>query len=89
MSVRGRALGDWATAAARRCAGRVDRNVESYDSFAGPDLVGMIRNTVLRSPDAITERLAALEDVGVEEVCLWPQARGLDQLHGLANTGGL
>jgi alkanesulfonate monooxygenase SsuD/methylene tetrahydromethanopterin reductase-like flavin-dependent oxidoreductase (luciferase family) len=67
----------------------VDRNVESYYGFGGSDLVRVIRGVVLRSPEAITETLSALEHVGVEEVCLWPQARGLDQLHALADIAGL
>jgi alkanesulfonate monooxygenase SsuD/methylene tetrahydromethanopterin reductase-like flavin-dependent oxidoreductase (luciferase family) len=62
----------------------VRHNVESYYAFGGPDLVELIHGSVLRSPDAITQTLSALEDIGVEEVCLWPQARNIAQLHELA-----
>jgi len=41
------------------------------------------------APDAISETLAGLKRVGVEEVCLWPEARGLGQLHDLADVVGL
>lgn len=67
----------------------VDHNVESYYSFGGPDFVKMLQGVVLRSPDAITETLAGLESVGVEEVCMWPEARGLRQLNELADIVGL
>ena len=67
-------------------ADEVRSNVTAYYRFAGPDLVEMVHNGVLRTPDAITQTLSALEDIGVDEVCLWPQARGLDQLNALADT---
>jgi alkanesulfonate monooxygenase SsuD/methylene tetrahydromethanopterin reductase-like flavin-dependent oxidoreductase (luciferase family) len=66
-------------------ADEVRDNVSTYYRFLGPDLVDVIHNSVLRTPDAITQTLSALEDVAVDEVCLWPQARTLDQLNALAD----
>lgn len=63
----------------------VRRNVTSYYSFGGPDFVEQTYTSVLRTPDAVTDALQSLADVGVEEVCLWPLSAGQDQLHALAD----
>lgn len=70
-------------------ADEVRANVEAYYRFGGSDLIELIYNSVLRTPDAITQAVSALKDVGVDEVCLWPQSRGLHQLNELADILGL
>jgi len=64
----------------------VRHNVGSYYGFGGPDLVEQAVNGVLRTPEAITEALQSYADVGVEELCLWPMAADLSQLHALADA---
>lgn len=63
----------------------VRRNVESYYAFGGTEFIEMIHSSVLRTPQEITQTLSVLEDVGAEEVCLWPQARGINQVTDLAD----
>jgi alkanesulfonate monooxygenase SsuD/methylene tetrahydromethanopterin reductase-like flavin-dependent oxidoreductase (luciferase family) len=70
-------------------ADEVRSNVATYYRFLGPDLVDLIHNSVLRTPDAIAQTVSALEAIGVDEVWLWPQARGLHQLNALADALGL
>jgi alkanesulfonate monooxygenase SsuD/methylene tetrahydromethanopterin reductase-like flavin-dependent oxidoreductase (luciferase family) len=66
----------------------VRHNVQAYYAVGGPGFVEAVYGAVLRSPDAITQTLSALENIGVEEVCLWPQAHSIDQLHDLATVLG-
>lgn len=63
----------------------VRANVGAYYAFGGPDFVEQVYGSVLRTPEQITGTLAELRDVGVREVCLWPQARGMTQLEQLAD----
>jgi len=63
----------------------VRRNVSSYYAFGGPAFIERTYDSVLRTPDAISEALQAYADIGVEEVCLWPLSAGQDQLHALAD----
>ena len=70
-------------------ADEVHSNVEAYYSFGGPDFVELIHGSVLRTAEAITQTVSALEGIGVDELCLWPQARGLSQLNDLADILGL
>jgi alkanesulfonate monooxygenase SsuD/methylene tetrahydromethanopterin reductase-like flavin-dependent oxidoreductase (luciferase family) len=63
----------------------VRRNIEAYYRFGGSEFIEMIDDAVLRTPDQITQHLSMLEDLGAEEVCLWPQARGINQVTALAD----
>ena len=70
--------------------GDVDRevrhNVEAYYRFGGAPFIDMVDAAVLRTPEQITAYLSMLAGIGAEEVCLWPLARGIDQLHALADA---
>lgn len=63
----------------------VRHNVESYYRLGGTEFVELMQSVVLQTPEQITETLTMLEDLGAEEVCLWPQARGPEQLEALAD----
>lgn len=63
----------------------VRRNIEAYYRFGGSEFIEMIDGVVLRTPEQLTRYLSALEDIGAEEVTLWPLARGLDQVTTLAD----
>jgi alkanesulfonate monooxygenase SsuD/methylene tetrahydromethanopterin reductase-like flavin-dependent oxidoreductase (luciferase family) len=63
----------------------VRHNVSTYYAFGGPEFVDQVHASVLRTPDDIDSALQELSDVGVEEVCLWPMAADLTQLHALAD----
>ena len=63
-----------------------DRNAQSYYAFGGPQFVEAVAGSILRTPAAIKEALAALDGVGVDEVCLWPSAGGLDQIDRIADA---
>ncbi|MGH9118799.1 MAG: LLM class flavin-dependent oxidoreductase [Acidimicrobiales bacterium] len=63
-----------------------DRNAQSYYGFGGPGMVEAVAGSILRTPEAIKEALSALEQVGVEEVCLWPSAAGLEQVDRIADA---
>lgn len=65
-----------------------DRNARSYYAFA-PDMAEMIVGNILRTPEQVREARDALGEVGVEELCLWPMAAGLDQVDRMADAAGL
>ena len=69
-------------------AEEADRNAGSYYAFA-PEMAGMIKENILRTPEAIQQTSSALADAGVEELCLWPMAAGLDQVDRFADAAGL
>jgi len=60
-------------------------NVASYYAFGGTEFVEMMQGVVLRTPEQITAYLSVMEGIGAEEVCLWPQARGIEQVDALAD----
>ncbi len=61
-----------------------DANVASYYAFLGPDMVTMIQEGVLRTPEQVQEAKAALEEVGVKEFVLWPMSASIDQVEHIA-----
>jgi alkanesulfonate monooxygenase SsuD/methylene tetrahydromethanopterin reductase-like flavin-dependent oxidoreductase (luciferase family) len=63
----------------------VRHNVSAYYAFGGAEFVDQVYAGVLRTPDAIDAALQELSEVGVEEVCLWPMAADLSQVHALAD----
>jgi len=63
-----------------------DRNAASYYRFGGPQVVEAVAGSILRTPEAIKETLTALEQVGVEEVCLWASAAGMEQVDRIAEA---
>jgi alkanesulfonate monooxygenase SsuD/methylene tetrahydromethanopterin reductase-like flavin-dependent oxidoreductase (luciferase family) len=63
-------------------ADEADRNVRSYYG----DLAPMVQGGILRSSDDLRESLDSLRQVGVVEVCLWPLARGIDQVDRIADA---
>jgi alkanesulfonate monooxygenase SsuD/methylene tetrahydromethanopterin reductase-like flavin-dependent oxidoreductase (luciferase family) len=63
----------------------VSRNIDLYYRFGGTEFIDMVSSYVLRTADQITAYLRTLEDIGAEEVTLWPQARGLGQVDALAD----
>ena len=65
-----------------------DRNAGSYYAFA-PDMAQMIKDNMLRTPEDVQGARDALAEVGVEELCLWPMAAGLDQVDRMADAAGL
>jgi alkanesulfonate monooxygenase SsuD/methylene tetrahydromethanopterin reductase-like flavin-dependent oxidoreductase (luciferase family) len=73
------ALGDDAQAEA-------DRNAASYYAFGGPDMVAGVQGALLRTPAAVREALAQLRDAGADEVVLWPDAAGLEQVDRIAEA---
>jgi len=58
------------------------RNALSYYGELGQWVQGVI----LRSSDDVRESLDSLKQVGVAEVCLWPMARGIDQVDRIADA---
>jgi alkanesulfonate monooxygenase SsuD/methylene tetrahydromethanopterin reductase-like flavin-dependent oxidoreductase (luciferase family) len=73
------ALGDDAQAEA-------DRNAQSYYEFGGPDLVAGVKAAMLRTPADVREALTALRDAGADEVVLWPEAAGFEQVDRIAEA---
>ena len=67
-------------------ADEADRNARSYYGFGGDAMVQMIQGGILRTPDEVGATLDALGKAGVAEVCLWPQARGIDQVDRIAEV---
>jgi alkanesulfonate monooxygenase SsuD/methylene tetrahydromethanopterin reductase-like flavin-dependent oxidoreductase (luciferase family) len=63
-----------------------DRNAQNYYEFGGDGLVQMVRDSILRSPEAVQETLGDLKALGVAEVCLWPMASGIDQVDRVADA---
>ena len=63
-----------------------DRNVASYYAFGGDTVVETVAGSVLRTPEAVRDTLALLEEAGVEEVCLWPSAAGIEQVDRIAEA---
>lgn len=58
----------------------------SYYAFGGDDAVQMVRDSILRAPEAVEETLAALREIGCEEVCLWPMAGDVSQVDRIAEA---
>ena len=50
------------------------------------DLAPWVQGVILRSSDDVRESLDSLKQVGVAEVCLWPMARGIDQVDRIADA---
>ena len=67
-------------------ATEADSNARSYYGFAGDQMVNMVQDAILRSPDAVRQTIDSLEKVGVTEVCLWPLARSIDQIDRIAEA---
>ena len=67
-------------------ADEADRNTRSYYGFGGDDVVQMVQDGILRSPDDVRETLDALEQAGAVEVCLWPLARSINQVDRVAGV---
>ncbi|AYY13108.1 LLM class flavin-dependent oxidoreductase [Actinobacteria bacterium YIM 96077] len=67
-------------------AAEADHNVASYYGFGGPDLVDTVKNSVLRSPSDVADTISALEEVGVEELCLWPTSAHAQQVNRIAEA---
>jgi alkanesulfonate monooxygenase SsuD/methylene tetrahydromethanopterin reductase-like flavin-dependent oxidoreductase (luciferase family) len=65
-----------------------DRNVASYYAF-DPQMVEVLTENLLRTPDDVARTRDALAEVGVEELCLWPEAAGLEQVDRIADAAGL
>jgi alkanesulfonate monooxygenase SsuD/methylene tetrahydromethanopterin reductase-like flavin-dependent oxidoreductase (luciferase family) len=63
-------------------ADEADRNALSYYGH----LAQWVQGGTLHSSDDVRESLDRLEQVGVVEVCLWPMARGLDQVDRIADA---
>lgn len=64
---------------------------EPYSEGGPPIVLGGASGRALRRAGergAIRQTISALEDIGVDEVCLWPRAHGIDQLHELAAVLG-
>jgi alkanesulfonate monooxygenase SsuD/methylene tetrahydromethanopterin reductase-like flavin-dependent oxidoreductase (luciferase family) len=67
-------------------AAEADRNMASYYGFGGPTTVERVTGALLRTPKAVTDTLAALEPLGVAEVCLWSASASLDQIDRIAEV---
>ncbi len=67
-------------------ADEADENAAAYYAFGGDDTVQMIRDSILRTPDEVEETLAALREIGCEEVCLWPMAGDVSQVDRIAEA---
>ncbi|HEY8526959.1 MAG TPA: LLM class flavin-dependent oxidoreductase [Acidimicrobiales bacterium] len=63
-----------------------DRNLASYYGSAGEAFVSMMRENVLRTPEQVREAMAALEQRGCQELCLWPLATDAAQVDRLAEA---
>ncbi len=75
LGVRGPDLVEWARRAER-----------SGFSVLGDEMVQMIGQSILRTPEQIQETMAALAQQGCEELCLWPMAAGTTQVDRLAEA---
>ncbi len=58
--------------------------LRAYYDFAGPEMVEHTIGGMLRTDDEITNTIAALEALGVDELFLWPTIADTDQLTQLA-----
>jgi alkanesulfonate monooxygenase SsuD/methylene tetrahydromethanopterin reductase-like flavin-dependent oxidoreductase (luciferase family) len=67
-------------------ADEANRNARSYYGFGGDGMVQMVQDGILRSPDEVRGTLESLQKVGVDEVCLWPLARSVDQVDRIADA---
>ncbi len=65
-----------------------DANMARYYAFGGPDFVTQMQGGVLRSEEAVRQRIRDLDSVGVDEVFLWPAVNDLDQIDRLAAARG-
>ena len=65
-----------------------DANVSSYYAF-DPEMVGMLKEHMLRTPEQVVGYRDAMAAIGVDEICLWPEAAGLDQVDRIADAAGL
>jgi alkanesulfonate monooxygenase SsuD/methylene tetrahydromethanopterin reductase-like flavin-dependent oxidoreductase (luciferase family) len=63
-----------------------DRTIAGYYAFTGPEGVARVAGNMLRTADAVRDTLAALEQVGVDEVCLWSATPSLDQVDRVADA---
>lgn len=66
-----------------------DRNAAAYYDFGGPDLVGMVQGSVLRTAEQVREAMDALGEAGAEELTLWPMSARPDQVERVAEAAGL
>jgi hypothetical protein len=67
-------------------AEEADTNARSYYGFAGDQMVNMVQEATLRSPDQVRQTVDSLQQIGVTEVCLWPLARSIDQVDRIAEA---
>jgi alkanesulfonate monooxygenase SsuD/methylene tetrahydromethanopterin reductase-like flavin-dependent oxidoreductase (luciferase family) len=67
-------------------AAEADRNMASYYGFGGPATVERVLGAVLRTPQTIKDTLAALDQAGAAEVCLWSATRSLDHIDRVAEV---
>jgi alkanesulfonate monooxygenase SsuD/methylene tetrahydromethanopterin reductase-like flavin-dependent oxidoreductase (luciferase family) len=63
-----------------------ERNMASYYGFGGPPAVERVTSNLLRTPHAVKDTLAALEQLGVAEVCLWSATTAPDQVDRIADA---
>jgi alkanesulfonate monooxygenase SsuD/methylene tetrahydromethanopterin reductase-like flavin-dependent oxidoreductase (luciferase family) len=67
-------------------AEEADTNARSYYGFAGDQMVNMVQEATLRSPDQVRQTVDSLQHIGVTEVFLWPLARSIDQVDRIAEA---
>ena len=63
-----------------------DRNIAAYYGYGGEQTVSMIQGSILRTAAEVKDTLDALRQAGADEVCLWPEAAGLDQVDRVADA---
>jgi len=63
-----------------------DANMARYYGFGGLEFVKQMQGLVLRSEEAVRQRIRELADVGMDELFLWPAVGGLDQVERLASA---
>ncbi len=67
---------------------RGDANMAAYYAFGGEPVVKHMQSMMLRTDDAVRERIAGLEAIGIDEFFLWPTVAELDQIARLREVVG-
>jgi alkanesulfonate monooxygenase SsuD/methylene tetrahydromethanopterin reductase-like flavin-dependent oxidoreductase (luciferase family) len=67
-------------------AADAERNLADYYGFGGRPAVERVTGSLLRTPEAVKDTLAALEQLGADEMCLWAASATPDQVDRIADA---
>ncbi len=61
-------------------------NLADYYAFGGPEFVATMRGALVSDADALRDVVRGLEDIGADDVFLWPAVADLDQVERIAEV---